>query len=97
MADRMTSCKARQYSDQMLCGTCNLAWDVNDPEPPECRIPDTAPEELEMHVRNAVFALNSAIEKATKAGVRVEVDSEYIYDCGKLQRPFVTPIFLKEL
>ena len=29
-------CEARQYSDQMQCGRCGLAWDVNDPEPPEC-------------------------------------------------------------
>lgn len=29
-------CQARQYSDQMICGKCGLAWDVNDPEPPEC-------------------------------------------------------------
>lgn len=30
-------CKAIQYSDQMQCGTCGLAWDVNDPEPPACK------------------------------------------------------------
>lgn len=29
------TCKARQYSDQMMC-QCGLAWDVNDPEPPAC-------------------------------------------------------------
>ena len=33
----MSACLARQYSDQMLCGICGLAWDVNDPEPPECK------------------------------------------------------------
>lgn len=32
----MSNCKARQYSDQMQC-VCGLAWDVNDPEPPECK------------------------------------------------------------
>lgn len=32
-------CDARQYSDQMICGTCGLQWDINDPEPPEC-VPD---------------------------------------------------------
>ena len=32
----MSECKAIQYSDQMCCGRCGLAWDVNDPEPPEC-------------------------------------------------------------
>jgi hypothetical protein len=36
----MTACLARQYSDQMLCGLCGLAWDVNDPEPPECETVD---------------------------------------------------------
>ena len=29
-------CEAVQVSDQMCCGRCGLAWDVNDPEPPEC-------------------------------------------------------------
>lgn len=29
-------CKARQYSDQMSC-VCGLAWDIGDPNPPECR------------------------------------------------------------
>ncbi len=33
----MSRCKARQYSDQMAC-ECGLAWDMNDPDPPECRI-----------------------------------------------------------
>lgn len=30
------TCRARQHSDQMLC-ECGLAWDVNDPDPPDCR------------------------------------------------------------
>lgn len=32
----MEACKARQFSDQMCCSKCNLAWDMNDPEPPLC-------------------------------------------------------------
>lgn len=32
----MSSCQAIQYSDQMQCGRCGLAWDVNDPDPPAC-------------------------------------------------------------
>ncbi|WP_158589809.1 hypothetical protein [Gemmobacter lutimaris] len=36
-ADTRPACVARQYSDQMVCAKCNLAWDVNDPEPPQCR------------------------------------------------------------
>jgi hypothetical protein len=31
-----TEHKARQYSDQMQCHVCGKAWDVNDPDPPEC-------------------------------------------------------------
>ena len=31
------NCHARQESDQMRCVPCGLAWDMNDPEPPECR------------------------------------------------------------
>lgn len=29
-------CKARQHSDQMICGRCRLTWDVNDLDPPKC-------------------------------------------------------------
>ena len=29
-------CKARQYSDEMVCHECNLRWDVNDQYPPDC-------------------------------------------------------------
>lgn len=32
------TCKARQHSDQMVCDRCNLCWDMNDPDPPECKI-----------------------------------------------------------
>lgn len=29
-------CAAKQYSDQMACKRCDIAWDVNDPHPPTC-------------------------------------------------------------
>lgn len=29
-------CEARQYSDQKVCHKCDLVWDMNDPDPPEC-------------------------------------------------------------
>lgn len=32
-----SACLAVQHSDQMLCETCDLGWDVNDPERPMCR------------------------------------------------------------
>ena len=32
-----TPCEARQISDQMNCQRCGLVWDMNDPEPPQCK------------------------------------------------------------
>ena len=32
------ACRAIQYSDEMYCAKCNLRWDTNDPEPPECPV-----------------------------------------------------------
>lgn len=32
----MSSCEAKQYSDQMFCDRCGLVWDMNDPDRPEC-------------------------------------------------------------
>lgn len=29
-------CQAKQKSDSMVCTHCNLAWDVNDKNPPNC-------------------------------------------------------------
>lgn len=37
MTDRPRECKARQHSDQKHCDRCGLVWDMNDPEPPECK------------------------------------------------------------
>lgn len=33
------NCKAIQHSDQMVCESCGLTWDMNDPSPPVCRVP----------------------------------------------------------
>lgn len=30
-------CQAVQHSDQMVCRKCELAWDMNDPNRPDCR------------------------------------------------------------
>ena len=38
MTKQSAACKARQYSDEMVCHECGLTWDVNDPEPPKCAI-----------------------------------------------------------
>lgn len=31
------TCYARQFSDHMVCAKCDLAWDVNDCDPPSCK------------------------------------------------------------
>lgn len=31
-------CMAVQHSDQMYCAECKQNWDVNDPDPPECKL-----------------------------------------------------------
>lgn len=52
----MTTCQARQYSDQMLCGKCGLAWDVNDQDRPKCR-PDPAQEFRNLMTRAEIPAV----------------------------------------
>jgi len=42
----MTTCRSRRTDDQMICGQCGLAWDINDPEPPSCRMAVTPAEFL---------------------------------------------------
>jgi len=34
---RPTACEAVQQSDQKYCDRCALVWDMNDPDPPECK------------------------------------------------------------
>lgn len=34
--DNYFQCEALQYSDSVHCKRCNLTWDINNPEPPNC-------------------------------------------------------------
>ena len=34
--ENQAGCEAYQVSDQKRCERCDLLWDMNDPEPPEC-------------------------------------------------------------
>lgn len=64
------TCKARQHSDQMQCGRCGLAWDVNDPESPACRpvarvdygVPRPSPA-FRQQVRAQLEALRQSLQK----------------------------------
>lgn len=58
---RPTSCKARQHSDQMSC-VCGLAWDMNDPDPPECRKVAVAKQEL--------AAIRHTLEEPTRWAIK---------------------------
>lgn len=40
----MSRCLARQESDQKVCHRCGLCWDMNDPDPPTCRIVEDHPD-----------------------------------------------------
>lgn len=55
------SCKAKQYSDQMICDTCALQWDVNDPDPPECRGDDRTKLAHDAAIKN----INEVLKDAT--------------------------------
>lgn len=37
------SCQATCIGDQMICESCSLVWDLNDPEPPPCKVPEKPP------------------------------------------------------
>jgi len=39
--DPVARCDACQMSDGMYCIPCDLAWDMNDPDPPRCKPKDT--------------------------------------------------------
>lgn len=49
-------CKARQYSDQMVCHDCSLVWDMNDPDRPACNL---KPESAEVRAKECVTYHNS--------------------------------------
>lgn len=52
-------CEARQCSDQMVCDRCDLGWDMNDPDPPECcASPVQVKKELPRHVRITQFRVD---------------------------------------
>ena len=59
------TCQARQYSDQMQCGRCGLAWDVSDPEPPRC-----SPRPAPLPISRPEHDVAEAEHKARLAGVR---------------------------
>lgn len=50
--------KARRHGDQYHCIACGKQWDVNDPEPPECKRESRAGEK-------AIREMRKKIAKAT--------------------------------
>lgn len=56
------TCEARRCNDQMQCGQCGTAWDIDDQDPPRCG--DLPPLPL------------TAIEKAREALCRLSIASD---------------------
>lgn len=98
MTKTKSGCQARRYSDQMLCGTCGLAWDVNDPEPPACQpepssalsnraAPYETPRRLDMLIGSRVLV--DGIEEARVAGFK-EVAGEVYFSLDGWRRPVLS-------
>lgn len=43
----------RRYGDQYHCSSCGKQWDVNDPDPPECKRESRAGEKAIGEMRRA--------------------------------------------
>ena len=71
------SCEAVQMSDQMRCERCDLTWDMNDPDRPECKQTATPPYVKKGALRKLVNSV--PIVKATDSRARV-VDIDYMDD-----------------
>ncbi len=91
----MGACAARQYSDQMMCGECGLAWDVNDPDPPECNrgkkaAPPVYPGRLALeaavaditflHEMRMAIPPSSAISRGVRSHERVSIPLQALSD-----------------
>lgn len=61
------NCHARQYSDQMICTPCGLAWDMNDPEPPECKRHAMEPKLKTKRPGDGLFKVDQSLLEALKA------------------------------
>ncbi len=83
----MTACKARRYSDQMQC-ECGRAWDMNDPDPPEC---GELPVERNKRIGAETVARLREFDRCTHCGsvalVRLSSTREMICDdCKRVSR-----------
>lgn len=57
-------CKATQHSCLMVCAACEQCWDVNDPEPPQCKpVFDTTTyvKPTRQHLENAMEEIDAAM------------------------------------
>lgn len=57
-------CRARQYSDQMVC-ECGAVWDVNDRFPPKCPRGETPP--VRSFPARVALALIGAVKRAARS------------------------------
>ena len=77
---RPHECQARQYGDQMICAACGLNWDVNDPEPPECR----------KNIKRAIAKVTAQFEQENRPakgrGLPVELPDDVAAEMVKVYR-----------
>lgn len=72
-----TGCKARQYADQMQCGRCGLAWDMNDPDSPACR--DTGRKTIDGLLSTlAPQRVNPVRAHLYRVGQQIKVDDKWV-------------------
>ena len=77
------NCHARQESDQMRCVPCGLVWDMNDPEPPECRKVDRRTKKA----KDAAARLDAAMTHAkARKGLPHELPDDVAVDMVKAYR-----------
>lgn len=69
------TCRARQFSDQMVCNTCGLVWDMNDPERPACNMDSKgkltgAAVDKRLSALRAILARTLVVDRPANAGQR---------------------------
>lgn len=96
-----SDCTATQHSDQMSC-RYGLAWDMNDPEPPQCHTSGKCPRggEVDMSRMSTEVKLELPVEDAS--GFADIAGKEYVYrttptthdevSVGKSAQPIDAPL-----
>ena len=73
------SCRARCYGNQMICAPCQMTWDTNDTEPPECRKIDLRLKVLkQVDKESAPVTKSKGLPAELPRGTVVDMDKAYV-------------------